>query len=86
MEQAEWGTTMFQPLPHSACNHSNRNAMRKCNYRAGMTVLTGGRFDGSGVGIAPKHPTGLCCGPGPKRHTQASHRRPHGRDTGFHRS
>jgi len=48
---------MFHPLPHSTCYHSNRNTMRKCNYRAEMTVLSVGRLAGSGVGIAPKYPT-----------------------------
>jgi hypothetical protein len=30
---------MFQPLPHSACYHSYKSAMRKCNYRAELMCV-----------------------------------------------
>jgi hypothetical protein len=38
---------MFHPLPHSARYHSYKSAMRKRNYRAGMTVLIVGRLAGA---------------------------------------
>jgi hypothetical protein len=41
---------------------SSTYAIQVCNYHAAMTVLNVGRLAGSGVGIAPKHPTGLCVG------------------------